>query len=71
MDAVDNPLKEVTSLSAQMEQGMIWAGLHLKTLLHWFANNYITEFDSIVLSCKFYFLHTIFRKNYARDAWVI
>jgi hypothetical protein len=44
---------------------------HLKTLLHWFAHNCITEFDGIVLSCKFYFLHIIFRKNYARDTCVI
>jgi hypothetical protein len=29
--------------------------LHLKTLLHWFAHNYTTEFDSIILSCKFVF----------------
>jgi hypothetical protein len=44
---------------------------HLKTLLHWFAHNYTTEFDSIILSCKFYFIHIIFRKNYARDTCVI
>jgi hypothetical protein len=44
---------------------------HLKTLLHWFAHNYITEFDGIVLWCKCVFLHIIFRKNYARDMCVI
>jgi hypothetical protein len=43
----------------------------LKTLLHWFAHNYITEFDGIDLWCKYYFLHIIFRKNYARDTCVI
>jgi hypothetical protein len=45
--------------------------VHLKTLLHWFAHNYITEFDGIVLPCKYYSLHIIFRKNYARDTSVI
>jgi hypothetical protein len=45
--------------------------LHLNTLLHWFAHNYFTEFDGIVLSCKFYFLHINFRKNYACDTCVI
>jgi hypothetical protein len=44
---------------------------HLKTLLHWFAHNYTTEFDGIVLWCKYYFLCIIFRKNYAHDTCVI
>jgi hypothetical protein len=51
-----------------------WCGMqpvHLKTLLHWFAHNYTTEFYSIILWCKFYFLHIIFRKDYAHDTCVI
>jgi hypothetical protein len=44
---------------------------HLKTLLHWFAHNYITEFDGIVLWCQYYFLHIIFPKKNAGDTCVI
>jgi hypothetical protein len=63
--------KQVPSGPPKVLLGGLGTGIHLKTLLHWFAHNYTTEFYSIILSSKSYFIHIIFRKNYARNTCVI